>query len=64
MRKLLPVEGEQSIVRDPSTSAILTVDRSALIRHRRLRESILSKDQQINNLNERLSNLENMIQTI
>lgn len=64
MRTLLPIEGEKGMVRDAGTHAILAVDKSALARHRMARAKLEAKDDKINNLNERISKLESVIQEL
>ena len=46
-------------VKDTSSKAVLRTDISSLKAHRRMRKSIENKEQEINILNDKVSNLEN-----
>lgn len=61
MRRLIAVENDSSLARDPDSNAILTVDINKLQQYRRQRALVQDKDEMINNLNERVSSLEQLV---
>lgn len=61
MRRLITVENDSSLARDPDSNAILTVDINKLQQYRRQRALVQDKDEMINNLNERVSSLEQLV---
>lgn len=64
MRPLIPVETDSSIARDPVSNAILTTDKCKLERYKKQLAAAQRKDDQINILNEKLNQLEDLIQKL
>ena len=56
----IPVEKE-SLVRDTTTGAILETDISKLHKHRAIQNKIIEKETKIDDLIERINNLETLI---
>jgi hypothetical protein len=64
MRRLIPVESDNSLARDPASNAILATDRSKLQQYQRQHHILEAKEDKINILNDRITALENLINTL
>jgi|TARA_B110000503_G_scaffold23075_1_gene35910 hypothetical protein len=49
-KRYIPVEGHSGLFRDPSTNAIINIDKSSAVKNRQAREKILQRDADIENL--------------
>ena len=61
MDKFVNVEGEPGMVRDTESKAILTTNKNALDAYLKQRESRRSAEETINNLEQRLAQLEKLV---
>ena len=57
----IPVENEKHLVRDSTSNAILNTDKSALRTNRMRRKVMQEKDERLDELSNRLSQLEELI---
>ena len=71
MSNYLKVEGHDSLVRDPSTMAIVNTDRNALIAYQKKKQKLLDEkerisrhEQEINNIKSDISEIKQMLLTM
>lgn len=64
MSKIAIVEGDKSIVRDLTSNAILSVDKTALSVHRAHRRFVQLKEEEMNQLKDQVSELTKLVQTL
>lgn len=62
MNKHIKVEGDSSLVRDADSKALLSTDKNRLEAYMKQRERRLADAETINNLQERMANLEKLVQ--
>jgi hypothetical protein len=61
MEHLIPVESDSTIARDLVSNAIVSIDKNKLASYKKHKKLLLTKDQRINILDEKLKQLEQIV---